>query len=321
MSTQLTAMPQTRVSLVQKFAHRFSIDPAKLLPILKATAFKVKDGEVSDDQMAALLVVADQYGLNPFTKEIFAFPDKQNGIVPVVGVDGWSRIINDHAQADGLEFRYAEEILTLQDAQPCPAWCEVVIFRKDRGHPIIVREYLEECYRPLGAYQDGKKHKPGPWQTHTRRFLRHKTLIQGGRIAFGFGGIYDEDEATRVIEAQDVRVEISSAAPLRGTAALRAAAEASETAPSGAGATPERQAPDAPPPAAEPVGEPPAAAPAPPDVEANLLGWMADLGACSTDAEVSGLAEQAPEAVRADDRFAKAVAARLADLKRPKAKK
>jgi len=104
-------------------------------------------------------------------------------------------------------------------------------------------------------------------------------------------------------------------------AALRAAAEASETAPSGAGATPERQAPDAPPPAAEPVGEPPAAAPAPPDVEANLLGWMADLGACSTDAEVSGLAEQAPEAVRADDRFAKAVAARLADLKRPKAKK
>ncbi len=36
--------------------------------------------------MAALMIVADQYGLNPFTREIFAFPDKQNGIVPVVGV-------------------------------------------------------------------------------------------------------------------------------------------------------------------------------------------------------------------------------------------
>jgi hypothetical protein len=83
-----------RASLVQKFAARYSIEPEKLLGILKATAFKVKDGETTNEQMAALLVVADQYGLNPFTKEIFAFPDKQNGIVPVVGVDGWSRIIN-----------------------------------------------------------------------------------------------------------------------------------------------------------------------------------------------------------------------------------
>lgn len=321
MSTQLTAMPQTRVSLVQKFANRFSIDPAKLLPILKATAFKVKEGEVSDEQMAALLVVADQYGLNPFTKEIFAFPDKQNGIVPVVGVDGWSRIINDHAQADGLEFRYAEEILNLPDAQPCPAWCEVVIFRKDRGHPIVVREYLEECYRPLGAYSDGKKHKPGPWQTHTRRFLRHKTLIQGGRIAFGFGGIYDEDEAARVIEAQDVRVEISSSAPLRGAAALRAAAEASETAPSGSGATQEAQAPEAPPPAVAPVGEPEAAPAAPSAEEANLADCIAFLDTCSTEAELSAFADDAPAAVRADDRFAKAVASRLADLKKPKTKK
>ena len=28
-----------------------------------------------------------------------------------------------------------------------------------------------------------------------RRMLRHKALIQGARIAFGFSGIYDEDEA------------------------------------------------------------------------------------------------------------------------------
>jgi TRAP-type uncharacterized transport system substrate-binding protein len=34
--------------------------------------------------------------------------------------------------------------------------------------------------------------------------LRHKTLIQGARIAFGFAGIYDEDEAKRIIEADPV---------------------------------------------------------------------------------------------------------------------
>ena len=29
-------------------------------------------------------------------------PDRNNGIVPVVGVDGWSRIINDNPQFDGM---------------------------------------------------------------------------------------------------------------------------------------------------------------------------------------------------------------------------
>ncbi|WP_414650481.1 recombinase RecT, partial [Escherichia coli] len=54
--------------------------------------------DASDAQFIALLIVANQYGLNPWTKEIYAFPDKQNGIVPVVGVDGWSRIINENQQ-------------------------------------------------------------------------------------------------------------------------------------------------------------------------------------------------------------------------------
>ncbi|MGE0383442.1 MAG: phage recombination protein Bet [Gammaproteobacteria bacterium] len=171
-----------------------------MLSILRATAFKVKDGTVSTEQMAALLVVCDQYGLNPFTREIFAFPDKQNGIVPVVSVDGWARIINADEQFDGLEFRQAEEILNLEDAKPCPAWMEVVIYRKDRSHPVVVREYLDEVYRPVGRYSDGNKRSPGPWQSHTKRILRHKTLIQGARVAFGFGGIFDEDEAERIRE-------------------------------------------------------------------------------------------------------------------------
>jgi phage recombination protein Bet len=92
--------------LIQRFAERFSVDPNKLFDTLKATAFKQRDGSApTNEQMMALLVVADQYGLNPFTKEIFAFPDKQAGIIPVVGVDGWSRIINQHDQFDGMEFK------------------------------------------------------------------------------------------------------------------------------------------------------------------------------------------------------------------------
>lgn len=153
-------------------------DGAELVETLKATAFK---GQVSNAQMTALLVVANQYGLNPWTKEIYAFPDKNNGIVPVVGVDGWARIINSHPQFDGMDFEQDHEA------------CTCIIYRKDRSHPIKVTEYMDECRR-----------QTGPWQSHPKRMLRHKAMIQCARLAFGYAGIYDLDEAERIVESAEI---------------------------------------------------------------------------------------------------------------------
>jgi phage recombination protein Bet len=174
-------------NLTAKLAATFDMgDGTNLTETLKATAFK-SGTQVTDAQMTALLVVANQYGLNPFTKEIFAFPDK-GGIVPVVGVDGWARIINNNSQFDGMDFE--------QDAESCTC----IIYRKDRGHPIKVTEYLSEC----------KRANAGPWQSHPKRMLRHKAMIQCARLAFGFGGIYDQDEAERIVESTTTVIDGST---------------------------------------------------------------------------------------------------------------
>lgn len=187
MSTTVTTTQ--RQSLVAKFADKFSIEPGKLMGTLKATAFRQNNNnEVTDEQMAALLIVADQYGLNPFTKEIYAFPDK-GGIVPVIGVDGWARIVNEHPKCDGFEFSYAEEVSQFA-GKTVPVWMEVRIYRKDRERPVVVREYFDEVVRESMQ----------PWKSHPNRMLRHKTFVQGARLAFGFAGVFDEDEAQRVIE-------------------------------------------------------------------------------------------------------------------------
>lgn len=163
------------VKQVNQLAESFGIPESDdLTAVLKATAFK---GNVSDAQMSALLIVAGHYGLNPWTKEIYAFPDQNNGIVPVVGVDGWSRIINSHPQFDGMDFQQDEES------------CTCIMYRKDRTHPVKVTEYMSECKR-------GVK----PWQSHPKRMLRHKAMIQCARLAFGYVGIFDLDEAERIIE-------------------------------------------------------------------------------------------------------------------------
>jgi len=212
MNAVVQVAPATKPSLVQSFAARLGVEPEKLLATLKATAFKQPNGEeITNEQMMALLVVSNEYGLNPFTKEIYAFPDKKNGIVPVVGVDGWNRIANDHPQFDGIEFKWADEMVAMDGAKAkAPAWCEVTVYRKDRSKPTVVREYLDEVYRPpfIGQKREGGTYKvDGPWQSHPKRMLRHKTMIQGYRAAFGFGGIFDEDEAQRIVE-REVRGEV-----------------------------------------------------------------------------------------------------------------
>jgi phage recombination protein Bet len=160
------------ITLSNKLAERFGMDTnSELVETLKATAFRSKD-PVSDAQLTALLVIANEYGLNPFTKEIYAYPDQYKGIVPVVGVDGWIRIINEHPQFDGLEFDFDPEFATCR------------IFRKDRSHATEITEYLSECRRGTD-----------PWKNMPRRMLRHKALIQCARVAFGFA-LYDDEEGS-----------------------------------------------------------------------------------------------------------------------------
>lgn len=193
-ASAVSNLPTKNVSLLAKIAARYSVDPTKMLDTLKATCFK---GNVTNEQMMALLIVADQYQLNPFTREIYAFPDKNNGIVPVVGVDGWIRIINSNADLESIEFTDGG-----LDERGIPVWIECAIKLKTRTAPIAIKEYFAECAR-----------NTGPWQSHPRRMLRHKALIQCGRIALGFVGIYDPDEAERFANAVDVTPVAVTAKP------------------------------------------------------------------------------------------------------------
>lgn len=169
--TQITTA-SPKPSALSVMASRFSVDPKRLLETLKNTVFK----GASDDEMMTLVVVANEYGLNPLTKEIYAFPAKGGGIVPVVSIDGWLRMMNNHPQFDGIEFEFMSEAGKLIS-------CTAIIHRKDRTHPICVTEYLSECRR-----------NTEPWKME-HRMLRHKATIQCARVAFGFSGITDEDEA------------------------------------------------------------------------------------------------------------------------------
>ncbi|HEY7822725.1 MAG TPA: phage recombination protein Bet, partial [Acidimicrobiia bacterium] len=156
------------------------MEPAAFEKTLRAT---VVPAQVSNEQFAAFLLVAKKYQLDPITKQIYAFPTQGGGIQPIVSIDGWMYLINSHPEFDGMEF---EDQL---DASGNLLSITCRMFRKDRGHPVSVTEYMSECARPTST-----------WKQWPARMLRHKAAIQASRYAFGFSGIMEPDEAERMVD-------------------------------------------------------------------------------------------------------------------------
>ena len=204
------ATTRPKRSLIEKMSAERSVDAGDFYKTVTETMFK----GATQSQLMTLLLVADRYNLDVTTKEIFAFPDKGGGIVPVVSIDGWISLANQHPQFDGEEIVWSEEWVKIGDGKTCPKWCEIRVYRKDRTRPTVVREYLDEVYRSTPT-----------WKSHTKRMLRHKTMIQGYRVAFGFSGIKDEDEAQRITvetPSPESAAAVSSSAE-KAKAALRPA--------------------------------------------------------------------------------------------------
>jgi len=175
-------------SILTTLATKYDMERGDFYDMIKNTVMPSKV-PVSKEQLMAFLSVANEYKLNPLTKEIFAFP-ANGGIQPIVSIDGWMTMINRHPQYDGMEFvdHHEEGKLVAITAK---------IYRKDRQHPIQVTEYMSECRR-----------KSTTWDRWPARMLRHKAAIQGARYAFGFSGIVDPDEAARFKEAELVDAEV-----------------------------------------------------------------------------------------------------------------
>lgn len=167
-------------SILEAYAQEHGLSGRKMYDTLAATIFPTKQS-ATPEQVNALLIVARSYGLNPFTKEIFAFPAKGGAIVPVVSVDGWAKLANTHPDCAGIELQVA---MGPDGKTPVSATCRV--HRRSWKVPVEITEYLHEV-----------KRNTDPWNKQPVRMLRHRAMIQAVRIAFGFGGIYEADEAAR----------------------------------------------------------------------------------------------------------------------------
>jgi phage recombination protein Bet len=185
-------VPVQKPMLLDVMAEKYSLRPEEFSKTVRATCGLAT---ATAEQFAAFLIVAKTYDLNPILKEIYAYPAKGGGIVPIVSIDGWVNLVNSHGACDGFEFEM------VHDDKGDLVACTCKMYRKDRKHPVTVTEYLSECRRATE-----------PWKM-AHRMLRHKSLIQAARYAFGFAGVYDEDEGRVIADAVDVTPKAAPRVP------------------------------------------------------------------------------------------------------------
>jgi hypothetical protein len=167
-------------------AAQLGVDRTGLVDTLRKT---VMPASASNEDMFAFCLVAHTYKLNPLTREIYAYPKKGGGIQTVVSVDGWLKVCNSQ-KIDGLDWEEEDE----PNGAPISKTC--LIYIKGRSRPVRVKERYAECYR-----------NTEPWNNMPHRMLRHKSLIQAARVAFGISGLYEDDEARDFVDVGAIRVE------------------------------------------------------------------------------------------------------------------
>lgn len=124
------------------------------------------------ETMIELFKAATRYELNPILGEIAYEVNADQSHSIYIPIDGWITLIQRQATFAGMTFSQSEEV-----KEDIPIWMECTIYRSDFAVPMTVREYLSEVRTDHAI-----------WHQMPRRMLRHKTLQQCARLAFGIHG-------------------------------------------------------------------------------------------------------------------------------------
>ncbi len=149
-------------TLVTEVANTLGIVPQEL-------SHWTKEAVVPKEVLKSILRVAKRYQLNPLLGQIDWELNLDGSYEVYIPIDGWITMIHREPSFKGLTFSQATET-----EEGIPIWMECSIYRADLIQPMTVREYYAEL----------KTDHP-VWMQMPRRMLRHKTLQQCARLAFG----------------------------------------------------------------------------------------------------------------------------------------
>jgi len=165
-----------------QIADRYHVTPVEIKSVIEASVFKNKP--YTEAEKTTFYIMCNQYNLNPMMNEIHIWKSLKSGAIVIqLGIAGWTKLMNEHPDFEGLHTEFSGEG---EDRR-----CTASIYKRNLKMPIVISEKLSECR------QDSQ-----PWRKFPDRMLRHKAIIQCVKVAFSISGLIDPDETDRYKEAR-----------------------------------------------------------------------------------------------------------------------
>ena len=184
--------PTSANSILVRMAEKFGVDNKVLYRTLASTCFRKPDGSApTNEELVSLLIIAEKAGLNPMLGEIYAFPAKAGGIVPIVGINGWRQIAAANPAYAGVRFEVSASKTSVNGIEaPEYISCFVKVRRPDG--------FVFES-EGMAFFEEKFVGSSPAWKSQPRQMLMNKAQIQALKNAFpSCSGLYDEDDATRM---------------------------------------------------------------------------------------------------------------------------
>lgn len=183
-------------SVLARMAEHFGVSPKGLYTTLAKTCFRKPDGSApTNEEMMSLLIISEKAGLNPMLGQIYAFPGKNGGIVPIVGVNGLREIATANPEYSGVRFEYSERVVSVAGVE-CNESIRCFVKRRRPDGYVFESEgiaFFTEKFRPTE-----------PWKNQPRHMLSNKALIQALKNTFpALSSLYDEDEGWKAAGMQE----------------------------------------------------------------------------------------------------------------------
>lgn len=194
-------------SIVIRVAKKFGVMGAALQRTLANTCFKIKVSDTeyrapTAEELMSLMLIAEKLNLNPFIGEIYAFPNQNGGITPIVGINGWRTIAASQPGYSGVRFEFSPDLITV-DAIEAPRMvsCFVRVRRPDGS---------EFESQGIAFFKEKYQSRSSAWKSQPCQMLMNKAQIQAIKNTFpSCSGLYDEDEGQTIAFANNM----ASAAP------------------------------------------------------------------------------------------------------------
>jgi hypothetical protein len=178
-------------------AGKLAMDPRGMVNTIKAMCFKCDPSKVTNEQLAAYCVVANDLGINPLiTGMLYAYPTTGGGIVPMVGPDAVFKMLGAHPDYEGLTTEEHED--TAGNVVAVTAY----LHRKGKL-PAIYKARLSEWFMPSNPN----------WKARPVHMLRLRAIKHAAReIIHGIPMDREELEMIKAVETELIPKEQARAA-------------------------------------------------------------------------------------------------------------